>query len=275
MNLLEFEQLMTGANMPRCLQRGALFDYGESPSFWAFVLDIYDNILLKILTLYLLATILWMIFNISWSINLIASENYKHNLKLNFFKADKMGGIRPLKNLVSSLSVYYFISIVLFIMTWSYPTPRGPNVLPYESTLLIIIWLIGVAFFIWSWYTIRKLLIEKFEEEVNHISDLCQNKTQQLSDVVSKDDPSEIEKHLNQISIALDVLYKERGRMLELGARPMDFKTLFLFLGSSLSSLISIIETLTSEKDVQIIGLVIPYINQLLGYFNHNIVNVF
>jgi len=27
MNLLEFEQLMTGANMPRCLQRGALFDY--------------------------------------------------------------------------------------------------------------------------------------------------------------------------------------------------------------------------------------------------------
>jgi len=26
MNLLEFEQLMTGANMPRCLQRGALFD---------------------------------------------------------------------------------------------------------------------------------------------------------------------------------------------------------------------------------------------------------
>jgi len=27
MNLLEFEQLMTGANMPRCLQRGALFDF--------------------------------------------------------------------------------------------------------------------------------------------------------------------------------------------------------------------------------------------------------
>jgi len=31
MNLLEFEQLMTGANMPRCLQRGALFDYGWGP----------------------------------------------------------------------------------------------------------------------------------------------------------------------------------------------------------------------------------------------------
>ena len=30
MNLLEFEQLMTGANMPRCLQRGALFDFDRS-----------------------------------------------------------------------------------------------------------------------------------------------------------------------------------------------------------------------------------------------------
>ena len=32
MNLLEFEQLMTGANMPRCLQRGALFDQQPSSS---------------------------------------------------------------------------------------------------------------------------------------------------------------------------------------------------------------------------------------------------
>ena len=36
MNLLEFEQLMTGANMPRCLQRGAMFDflYHGSPHFF-------------------------------------------------------------------------------------------------------------------------------------------------------------------------------------------------------------------------------------------------
>jgi len=40
MNLLEFEQLMTGANMPRCLQRGALFDW----FFDLFVLYLYPTI---------------------------------------------------------------------------------------------------------------------------------------------------------------------------------------------------------------------------------------
>lgn len=265
-----------------------IFYYGEHPSFWAFVLDIYENLLLFI-SIYLLATILWIIVNIFWSIDIITSALYKNNLKINIFKADKMGGLRPLRDLIASFSIYYFILIILFIMIWAVPAnyspgpdgvevPHGYNILPYESELLIIIWLIGVAFFIWGWYSIRKLLFGKFEGEINHISDLCQCKTQQLSDVVSKDDSSETEKHLNQISNALDALHKERERILEFGARPMDIKTFLLFLSSSLSSLTAIIKTLTGAGDMKIVGFVIdklPHIDQLFDYFNQIISNIF
>ncbi len=200
-----------------------------------------------------------------------------------------MGGLKPLRNLISSFSIYYFILIILFIEIWAVPgsyspgpdggkVPHGYYILPYESGLLIAIWLIGVSFFIWCWYVIRKLLFGKFEGEVNYISDMCQCKTRQLSDVASKDDSRETEERLNRISSALDALHKERKRILELGARPMDIKTFVLFLGSSLSSLTAIIETLTGTEDVgkQILGFVvdkIPYINQAIDYFNQTIIN--
>jgi len=248
-----------------------IFYFGERPSFWALLLDLYET-LLFIISIYLLATVVWIVVNIYWLINIITLEPFKNNLKINIFNADRMGGLRPIRDLIISFSILYFIIIIFLIMTWSYPAslspsgPHGYNVLPYESKLLVMIWLIGVVFFISSWYEVRKLLFWKFEREINVISDLCRIKTQQLSDVITKDESSETEKHVNQISIALDVLHKERKRMLEFGARPMDIRTFSLFLGSSLSSLTAIFKT---AKDVQAIDFIIdklPHMNQLFDY---------
>jgi hypothetical protein len=249
-----------------------IFFYGLEHSYWAVIFDVYNN-LLNYISLYLLATILWMIVNISWSLDIINSEPYKNSLKINLFRADKMGGLRPLRCLILSFSIYYFILILLFIMSWlsPYDNGYGYRVLPYESTFLVIFWIIGIAFFLGGWYAIRKLLFGKFEDEINHISGLCQCKTQQLSDLVSKDDSSEAEKHLNQISNALDALHKERERILEFGARPMDIKTILLFLSTSIPSWIAIIKTLDDARKMEIVGFVIDnshnIVNQSIDYF--------
>jgi hypothetical protein len=264
--------------------------YSSDPSYWAFILDLYNN-LLNYISLYLLAIILWIIFNISWSFDMINSAPYRMSLKINLFKADKMGGLRPLRGLIVSFSMYYFVLIVLFIMSWLRPSPFGYSSLgpdcycypycnpsgyslkPYESTFLAIFWIIGTTFFIWGWYAIRRLLFGKIEDEINYISDLCQYKTKQLSDLVSKDDSPETERHLNQISNALDALHKERERILALGPRSMDIKTILLFLGSSIPSLIAIIKTLEDARKMEITGFVIDnfqhIVNQLINYFYH------
>ena len=154
--------------------------------------------------------------------------------------------------MIVTFSVYYFILIILFILSWLWESGDSYTVAPYESKFLITIWIIGMAFFVYGWYTIRKLLLGKFEDEINHISELCQNKTQQLSDLVSRDDSNENEKNLNQISNALDALHKERERLLKLRVRPMDIKSIFFFLSTSIPSLIAILKTLRDLREVEL-----------------------
>jgi len=113
-------------------------------------------------------------------------------------------------------------------------TPMGLPV--YQTIFLLIFWIIGVIFFIWSLFKIRNLFNGKIETEVNRINALCRKKTKQLSDLISKDDQEVNEKQLNQISSALDILHKERDRVLEFHARFIDVQTIILFLSSASSS---------------------------------------
>jgi hypothetical protein len=249
-----------------------IFFYGQEPTYWAIALDVYNN-LLSYISIFLLAAILWIIINIYSLLNLINSPPYVDNLKINIFDVDRMGGLRPLMGVMASVSVYYFILIMLFIMSWLVPNDKGYGyrVLPYESAFLVIFWVIGASFFLIGWHAIRRLLSVKFEDDVNRISDLCQYKTQQLSEKALETDLSESEKHLTEISKSLDVLHKERDRILKLGAKPMDIKTFLLFLGSSIPSCIAILKTLDDARKIELINIsfdkLLYVLNNLTDYF--------
>ncbi|HPS92700.1 MAG TPA: hypothetical protein PKV33_11115 [Methanothrix sp.] len=219
-------------------------------------MDVYNN-LLNYISIILLAIILYYVINISRLLDLISSPPYIENLKINIFDVDRMGGLRPLRDVMASVSVYYFILIMFFIMSWLVPNDKGYGykVLPYESAFLIIFWIIGASFFLIGWHAIRRLLSVKFEDDVNRISDLCQYKTQQLSEKALETDLSESEKRLSEISKSLDVLHKERERILKLGAKPMDIKTFLLFLGSSIPSCIAILKTLDDARKIELINI--------------------
>ena len=236
-----------------------IFYYGEEPSNYAFILDIYDNSL-NYIALYLLAILLWMIINISWVLDTINSTPYNENLRVNIFNADKMGGFRFLRDLIISYSIYYSLIILLFVMSWVVPVggygsdPYGYKLVPWESKFLEIFWIIGIAFFIGSWSKIRKFSFGKFKIKINRISDLCQYKTDQLlSNLLSNDYSDETEKRLDQISKALDALHKERERIIKLDPRPMDTKTIIFYLFSSIPSLIAIIKTAEDASSLQVV----------------------
>ena len=180
----------------------------------------------------MLANILWIAINISWAINIVSEEPFKSSIEIDLFTADKTGGLKPFKNCILLFTIYYFIIVVLAVVSWL--TPMGLPV--YQTIFLFIFWIIGVIFFIWSLYKIRNLFNGKIETEVNRINALCRKKTTQLSDILSRDNPEEDEKRLNQISSALDILHKERDRVLEFHARFIDVQTIFFFLTSASSS---------------------------------------
>jgi hypothetical protein len=208
-----------------------IFYYSEEPTYWAIALDFYDN-LANFFSLYLLANILWIAVNISWAINIIGEEPFKSSIEIDLFTADKTGGLKPFKNFILLFTIYYFFIKVLAVISWL--TPMGLPV--YQTIFLFIFWIIGVIFFIWGLFKIRNLFNGKIETEVNRINALCRKKTKQLSDMLSRDNPEEDEKRLNQISSALDILHKERDRVLEFHARFIDVQTIILFLSSASSS---------------------------------------
>ncbi|VVB62854.1 Uncharacterised protein [uncultured archaeon] len=208
-----------------------IFYYNEEPTYWAIVLDLYDNFL-NFFSLYLLANILWIAINISWAINIVSEEPFRSSIEIDLFTADKTGGLKPFKNFILLFTIYYFVIVVLAVVSWL--TPMGLPV--YQTIFLFMIWIIGVIFFICSLYKIRNLFNGKIETEVNRINALCRKKTKQLSDILSRDSPEEDEKRLNQLSSALDILHKERDRVLEFHARFIDVQTIFFFLSSASSS---------------------------------------
>jgi hypothetical protein len=229
--------------------------------------DIYTN-LTAFFMLYLLAVLIWMILNISWTLDTISNRPHIEVVKIDLLDADKMGGLRPIRNLIVWFSVYYFLVIVLAVL--SYLTQRG--LLLYESISLLLFWIIGVLFFLWGWFKITKILLNKVENEVSSLNEISDNKRKQLLNLISKDQENENEKQINLLSLAIEAISKERNRVLQSGIKPIDAKTLILFLSSSFFSLIWILNFAEDTSKNEIVKLsasyIQPYLNETINLFH-------
>lgn len=93
-------------------------------------------------------------------------------------------------------------------------------------------------------------------------------------DLVSKDFmDEESEKRINLLSAVSEAILKERDRLLMSGVKPIDVKTLILFLASSFLSLISILKTVEDLRKDKILNLLInqtqPYLNETINFTHH------
>lgn len=241
------------------------FFYQRNPIFWVLLLDIYDN-LVSFLMFYLLAILLWMIFNISFMLFKINSQLYNESLKIEPLDSDRAGGLKPLKELLLLFGIYYFL--VLALAVFSNLTPRGLH--PFESISLGLFWLIGAVLFLYDWYALRRFLKGKREDEVSSLGEILESKRTQLIDLVSKSKEKESDDQIDSLSNALDIIDKERDRIQQYKIKPIGAKTAILFVGFSALSLITILkasgEAGKSNVAIFVIGNTQPYINDIVNY---------
>ncbi len=241
------------------------FFYSYHPGIWALLLDIYDN-LVSFFWLYLLAVYLWMIFNISWMLSKISESSYYESLKIEPLDADKVGGLKPIRELILWISIYYFLIIILAAATYLV----AGGLLLYESISLFIFWLVGMIFSISGWHKLRKLLSGKIQSEIASLSEIMEYKRAQLIDIITENKEKENEGQMDSLSNALDIINKERERIIQYKLKPLDAKTIILFISSSVLSLISIFETLEDAGKNTVVKFAInstqPYLNDSINH---------
>jgi|LGVE01.1.fsa_nt_gb hypothetical protein len=191
------------------LEGGVTF-YIVEPTMWGFLLDIYNNVI-GYSMLFLLAIILWIIFNITWLFNEMDNDPYRRLIKIDIFSVDRIGGLKQLRNFILKILAFYFICITLAIISYISPF----SILSYESFFLIILLLVGVGFFIMGLGTIRKLLKGRIEDEINKINKIYERYHQRFMDIVSEGNYKDQEEELNLVPTIIENLHIERERILK------------------------------------------------------------
>jgi len=223
--------------------RGGVTYYIVEPTIWSLLLDIYNNII-GYLMLFLLAIILWIIFNIAWIFNEMKNDSFRRLIKIEIFSVDRIGGLKQLRNFILKILTFYFVCITLAIISYISPF----SILSYESFFLIILLLVGVGFFIVGLGTIRKLLKGRIEDEINNINKIYEGYHQIFMDIVSEGNYKNKEEELNLVPTILENLHIERERMLKFygNARGYDRITIIEFVISFILPLITFLQKLFS-----------------------------
>jgi hypothetical protein len=209
--------------------KGGVTFYIVERTIWSFLLDIYNNVI-GYFMLFLLAIILWLINNIAWTLNKIGSPSYIRLIKIDIFSIDKIGGLKPLRDFILKVLVFYFICITLAII--SYVSPF--SIFSYESFFFIILLLVGIVFFLLGLQTIQKIFRGRVEEELDKINEKYQQEHQRLMSFVSEGNYKDKVEELNLVSTTLETLYTERERILKLHAssKGYDLMTIIEFVSS-------------------------------------------
>jgi hypothetical protein len=217
------------------------FFYLAEPTVWSFLLDIYDYAT-NYFMLFLLAIILWIIFNIARLLNEIRSDSNRHLIKIDIFSIDNIGGLSPLRNFILKAATYYLICVTLAIISFINPFSN----FSYESFFLIILLLVGVGFFLMGLETVRKIFRTKIEDEIYKINQRYLKQHQRLMEIVSEVNYKDKEDELNWVKTTIETLHTEREQILQqyTNSKGYDFMTIVNFVGSSIPPVLAYLQRL-------------------------------
>lgn len=178
--------------------------------------------------------------NILWLLNEISNEPYNHFIKIDRFNIDMIGGLKPILDLILKILIFYLLCVTLAII--SYVSPF--SLFSYESFFLVILLLIGVAFFVIGLIMIRKLLKGRIEEEINKINERYQLEHQRLLEFDSKGNYKDKTEELQLVSTTLETLYNVRERIIQLysNSKGYDVITIAKFISSFIPPLIAYVQ---------------------------------
>ncbi|MCX6653497.1 MAG: hypothetical protein NTY03_00090, partial [Candidatus Bathyarchaeota archaeon] len=122
----------------------------------------------------------------------------KNRIRLKSFREDKMLGVKPFGSLSLNFSYAYFFSLILILLFAVTISPNTPTV-PYLSLITVLI-LIGIIFFILPLYTIHIKMVQykkqeqdSFQIEVGKVI----NKSSDIKDITKNDAIYEIKDALS------------------------------------------------------------------------------
>ena len=206
----------------------------EQSNQWALALDIYNHII-GYLVLFLLAIIVWRVINLIEIVNALDSNT---SISVDIFHVDDMGGLRPLRNFILIVVSNYFIILTLAII--SYISPAA--LISYEMVFLIILLLLGVILFVITLKTVRNLISRGLKQELGEINAEYKKAYNKSITIISDNEPEFNRDELEELSLILDILEKERVKIKQLGRRRYEFSTIITFICSFLLPTITLIE---------------------------------
>ena len=192
------------------------------------LLDAY-NYLVTYLIIMLLAIILWIMVNVLFLIYQMGTGQHLLGLKFNPFSADQIGGLGSLKNLILKFITFYFVCITLMVLSYVGPS----SLMSHPSIFYLVLLIIGVMFFAICSLSLQRILKRKIGEELDIISDLYEKKSKKIIKMYTEENEYNKE-DIAKLSTDIEALVKCRERLLKIGWKVFDIKTIAIFIGSFL-----------------------------------------
>jgi hypothetical protein len=204
---------------------------------WSFGFDIF-RYLISYLGYYLLGIIIWIILIASLLLGDLIGYVQQNRIEMDIFHVDKMGGLKPILDFILKVSIFYFIGVALIIT--SNLSPLNP--VPLEVIFLVILLFIGVGFFFWGKTAIQIIFSDRIQLELTEINHEFEKQNKKLKDLISHDMDDEAQKEMVFLSDSIEILNKERDRLLEIKTSVIDISTLIPFISSFITTLFAILE---------------------------------
>ena len=176
-------------------------NYLYDGNVWSLALDIYQDIL-GFVALFLLAYILWIIFNIAWTIRNVSLDIQCSSLITNAFSIHMK--FKPIRRSILGILFYYSICISLSMLSYGIPGYL------FEKITLSTLLLIGLIFFFMGYESLNNIATGQIEFEMDQINKKSREYTQKLVNIDSDGDYGSKIQETNFISNMLDVLQKQR-----------------------------------------------------------------
>jgi hypothetical protein len=219
---------------------------------WNFGLDVY-RFLVSYLAYYLFGIILWIILSVYQILGDLGENLHKNQINVDIFHVDKAGGLKPLIDFVAKASIYYFFCVAIVIT--SSISPITP--MPLETIFLLVLLFIGIGFFFMGKITIHGIFTQKIQSELDNINQECKIQEQELRHLLSQKRNGKAYEELTFISDSIELLNKERDRLLQIKTNAVDIATLIPFISSVLTAMVAILGRY-QELQSQLKGLLPP-----------------
>jgi ABC-type multidrug transport system fused ATPase/permease subunit len=197
----------------------------------------------------MLAIIIWLLIELIFIINglLDKDKQNKYKIKINVFKIEEIGGLRPLNSFVLFTVSNYFIIITLFII--SYIPPNETNfyniLITPEIVILILMLLIGVILFFITQIVIRKLINEGVRLELERTNQNYQAAYEKVIEICSNKKTNDDKYELEKLQVTMDILEKEKTKINQILEKKFETKTISTFSASFLPPSFVLIQKIT------------------------------